>query len=110
VTDSLAAENVLLRQLLWACHGCPPGTQYGTDGELQCAGFAGGHRIIDFKRDPALSIQATLQEPSLRFIQEHQDDRCRHCGRTRWTWDATSPCSGDAHDWVTESKPEGTES
>ncbi len=93
-------ENLLLRQLLWVWHGCPPGTQQGDDGELQCAGVHDTHRPIDFKRDAAIDIERSLQQPSLDFVHQHQDDRCRHCGVTRWTWEASRACTGGTHEWV----------
>ncbi len=105
---TLEAENLLLRQLLWVWHGCPFEARYGDDGEMQCQGVPDGHGVIDFKRDPVTLIQDMLQAPSLRYVAEHQDDRCRHCGVTRWTFEATSPCSAATHEWVT-SKPEESE-
>jgi hypothetical protein len=101
IIAELHAENLLLRQLLWAWHGCSPVIRYGDDGELQCASVAEGHPAIDFKRDSAEAIQTALQEPSLRFIQQHQHDVCSHCGVTRWTWDASKPCSNCTHEWMT---------
>lgn len=96
----LTEENRLLRTLLWVWHGCPPGV--ADSDELQCPGTADqDHGPIDFARDSAQSIQSALQGPSLRYIHAHQDDVCRHCGVTRWTWDASNPCSFPAHEWVT---------
>jgi hypothetical protein len=109
VADELRDDNAALRRLLCVFHVCPGGMKNCTGGELRCSGSAEGHDPVDFRCDTVDAIEDALTAPSLRFIQAHQDDVCRHCGVTRWSFHAgTAPCHAIEHEWVSN-RPERTE-
>lgn len=100
VAAELYAENKALRRLLAVFHKCGATVNF-TPGEATCPGVENGHAPIDFVRDHAARIEELLTEPSLRFIQEHQDDVCKHCRAGRWTFDQTRrQCPAPQHEWV----------
>ena len=61
-------EEYKIRQFIWLNHGCPIHMLYGDDGEMQCAGT--GKHIIDFKRDPIISIIEKLEIEKFRENME----------------------------------------
>lgn len=59
----------ILRQLLWLNHGCAVSTLYGDDGEMQCSKCG-----IDFKRMPAIELEAAFIERGLARYKEAQKE------------------------------------
>ncbi len=54
MADPITAEqDVQIRRLLWANHGCPTAAAYGDDGEMQCNAMG---CMQDFKRDSLVAL------------------------------------------------------
>ena len=61
-TRSIPKDELLLRELLWKCHGHQG--LYGDDGEMQCSVC-----LVDFKRDDPRQIEERLMEIGLRKLR-----------------------------------------
>lgn len=57
------------RFLLWMRHGCPIGSLYGDDGEMQC-----GHCLIDFKRTPMHEIREIFQRRGMEELRRAAEE------------------------------------
>ena len=59
-------ENQIMRELLWANHGCPQSAMYGDDGEMQCNAC-----MFDFKRGDMEAFAERRAKKNTKRYQEY---------------------------------------